>query len=253
MMINLTQPQPLTPMLDLCRQVIPYLDGKFEQVKATLSAYSSTDEWLIGQPQDAATIQALIHDLKLQYPEAGQAYYLARAWQLLCWQPIYIAFISLYGLKQLPDFSHFQQHRQHRSIVGFIFTNNRVVTDDIEKLIPLAAAQLSTLLAHYRHHLDELYRCRPGFANGFTADVIIDNLLKVKQFIPGFDEQQLKQHAQWWFQGMGLPQKLMGSLIEDNNMPITVIRNSCCLAYKIDKGLCENCPKQHKKTLNIMK
>lgn len=247
-MSNLAQQtDSLTSMFNLCRQVIPYLDGKFEALDSPMSLTTQAQQWLNGNHYDQATIHALQNDLKQHIPKAGNAYYQARTWHLLCWQPIYIAFISIYGLQKLPDFSCFKQQRQHNAIVGFVFQNNKMLTGSTEQLIAQAGTQLAPLIEHYRKQLDHVERCRPGYAHRFVADLIFGNLLKVKELIGDFSEQDIILHAQLWVEAMGLPRKLLASLKCENDNKINFIRSSCCLADKINEELCANCPKLHKK------
>lgn len=236
----------LTSILNLCRQVTPYLNGKFEATHQYSESEQQTMQWLIGEAQDKLTIQALIADLKQQYPDAGSAYFKARSWHLLYWQPLYITFISIYGLKKLPDFTDFKQQRQHNAIVGFIFQSNKIASAETQQLIPLAATQLKPLFEHYRMQLDSLQRCRPGYAGRFIADLILENLLKVKSLITDFSDQDVLHHARLWIKAMDLPEKLIDSLIIKKDAPIQLIRTSCCLAYKVNEKLCSTCPKAHK-------
>jgi len=244
------QHDALTPMFDLCRHVISYLDGKLEDPVAVTEhnqlPKKQNIDWLIGEQQDLFTIQALIDDLEKSNPDAGHSYFKARTWHLLCWQPIYIAFISIYGLKQLPDFTCFKQQRQHNAIVGFTFHSDKIANGQAEQLIPLAASQLAPLLEHYRTQLDSLQRCRPGYSGRFIADLILGNLLKVKNLVPDFSDQDVLKHAQLWIKAMGLPEKLLKSLKVKDGQTIDFVRTSCCLAYKVNSKLCSTCPKAHK-------
>lgn len=235
----------LTSMLDLCRQVIPYLNGKFEAPQQQ-QILNNNNEWLTGQAQDYQTIQALKADLQKQNPDAGSAYYQARLWHLLCWQPIYITFISVYGLKQLPDFTGFKQQRQHNAIIGFVFQSNSVSTGEIDQLITQAAKQLKPLIEHYRIQLNSLHRCPSGYAGRFIADSIMSNLLRVREFDADFNDQTILKHAKRWLNAFALPEKLVNSLQTNTEKPIKLIRTSCCLADRINEKLCADCPKANK-------
>jgi len=235
----------LTSMFDLCRQVIPYLNGNFENPQQQ-QPLKNNSEWLTGQAQDYQTIQALKADLKKQNPDAGSAYYQARLWHLLCWQPIYITFISVYGLKQLPDFTGFKQQRQHNAIIGFVFQSNNVSTGEIEPLITQAGKQLKPLIEHYRIQLNSLQRCPSGYAGRFIADSIMSNLLRVREFAADFDDQILLDHAKQWLNAFSLPEKLINSLQSNTKKPIKLVRTSCCLADRINEKLCADCPKANK-------
>jgi len=246
MMNSIQAPHSLNPILDLCRQFIPYLDGCFEDPVASSQQQINSNQWLTGRPCDQSTIQALIDDLKSQHPDAGHAYIQARTWHLLCWQPIYIAFISIYGLQRLPDFNHFKQQRQHNAIIGFKFESAEITVDKEEQLISPAAKQLKPLFAHYREQLDSVQRCRPHYANRFVADLILGTLIKVKDVNVHFTDQKILQHAQLWLKHMGLSSTFINSLKIKHNQPISFVRTSCCLADKVNQSLCSDCPKVHK-------
>jgi len=236
----------LSAILDSCRQVIPYLDGKLEAPQAQQNLHT---HWLTGDQQDKFTIDALKQDLQQLYPKAGNAYYQARLWHLLCWQPIYIAFISIYTLKKLPDFSGFKQQRQHNAIIGFTLQSERVISGETEQLIKLAAEQIKPILEHYRVMLNTLQRSSIHYTARFNADLILGNLLKVQQFDKRFSEQDVLAHAALWLNYFSLPDKLINTLIVNNEQPIKLIRTSCCQADKINEQLCVDCPKLHKTKL----
>ena len=76
---------------------------------------------------------------------------------------------------------------------------------------------------------------------------LFGNLLKIKELIGDFSEQDIILHAQLWVEAMRLPRQLLASLKCENDNKINFIRSSCCLADKINEELCANCPKLHKK------
>jgi len=244
-MFELTMYQPVktsnnTPtMFDLCRQVTPYLDGKFQQFTTLLDEKN----WLVGNRQDYHTIQSIYQQLQLDFPDAGNAYWMTRTWDLLCWQPVYIAFIAIYGLQQLPDFSQFKQQYQHHSVMGFVFQSDTMMQGEVATLIPLAASQLSPLLEHYRTQLDTFSRCRPGYVKRLLADLVLDSLIKVRHAVEGFSDDDVQQHAQLWLSALNLPKH---AFVIEKNKPMIHIRTSCCLTYKANNSLCANCPKANK-------
>jgi len=246
------QPQNnLTSLFDLCRQVIPYLDGKIEPQKpkawrALPLLNKQKNNWLMGNNNDDLIINSLIQDLHQLHPCAGKTYYMTRTWELLCWQPMYISFIAIYGLKQLPDFSHFKQKYQHKSVYSFAFDNHQFSEASTEQLISLASQQLKDLFEHYRQLLDALIPCRQGYTNRLTADLILSILIKVSELVPSFTAQDVKQHAQLWLKAMELPSRLVNTLQISTDETITHARTSCCLTYKANNDTCINCPKKHR-------
>jgi len=242
-MLNESQPHSLTPLFDLCRQVIPYLDGKC--LSPSLN-HEAPKNWLIGEAQDKLIITNLFNELKTQYPEAGQRYYMTRTWELLCWQPMYVSFIAIYGLQGRVDLSSFQQPHQDHSIYTFYLADHPLETGEIQPLIIKAAAQLNQLFEHYRHNLDTFVRTRPGYVKRLNADLILAILMKLPTLLPHFSQQDVFEHARLWLQAMHMPPHLVNSLSIDTQQVLQHVRSSCCLTYKANNAPCENCPKRDK-------
>lgn len=251
-MLELTQQNNLTPLFDLCRQAFPYLDGKLEiENGSQVVPLPSLDNqqnltWLLGTEQDGLIIKSLLQDLHQLSPDAGKTYYMTRAWELLCWQPMYISFIAIYGLKKLPDYSHFKQKYQHSSVYQFAFNDDYFLEAPIDQLITTASQQLKVLFEHYRQQLDLLTPCRLGYTNRLTADLILSILIKVSELTPDFNQENAIQHAQIWLKAMGLPLHLINTLQLNKHGMLTHARTSCCLTYKANNDTCLNCPKKHR-------
>ena len=240
------------------REVIPYLDGKIESQKPKALRSlpllnKQKNNWLMGNNNDDLIINSLIQDLHQLHPHAGKTYYMTRTWELLCWQPMYISFIAIYGLKQLPDFSHFKQKYQHKSVYSFAFDNHQFSEASTEQLISLASQQLKDLFEHYRQLLDALIPCRQGYTNRLTADLILSILIKVSELVPNFTHQDVIHHAQLWLKAMELPLRLVNTLQINTDNTITHARTSCCLTYKANNDTCINCPKKHRLRQKRMK
>ena len=251
-MLELTQQNNLTPLFDLCRQAFPYLDGKIETENSSqVAPLPSLDNqqnltWLIGSEQDGLIIKSLLQDLRQLSPDAGKTYYMTRTWELLCWQPMYISFIAIYGLKRLPDFFTFKQKYQHKSVYNFAFDSDQFSEAATEQLVSIASKQLKVLFEHYREQLNSLTPCRQGYTNRLTADLILSLLIKVSEFVPGFSYQNLLQHAQLWLKAMELPLHLANTLVINDKQIVIHARTSCCLTYKANNDTCINCPKKHR-------
>lgn len=229
----------LTLMFDLCRQVYPHLDGKFQ----CTDNHKVDHHWIEGSTEDVRVIQQLHNKLQENTPNAGRVYWMTRSWNLLCWQPIYISFIAIYALKVLPDFSQFKQQYQHSSITGFVFKNGTIRSGETDQLIALACAQLCPLFEHYRLQLDSFTRCRTSYVQRLLADLVLSSLIKVRDNIELFNDSDLLSHAKLWLTELGIPEHYYHPLIKNNGSPITHIRTSCCLTYKANNDLCANCPK----------
>lgn len=243
-MLNESQQHSLTPLFDLCRQVIPYLDGKC--LSPSLNHESPEENWLIGEVQDKLIINNVFNELKTHYPEAGQRYYMTRTWELLCWQPMYISFIAIYGLQARVDLSTFMQPHQDHSIYTFRFVDHQLETGEIQPLIIKAASQLNALFEHYRQSLDSLVRVRPGYVKRLNADLILSILMKLPTLLPHFSQQDVFEHARLWLKAMHMPEHLVNSLSVDDQQVLQHARTSCCLTYEANNTPCDNCPKLDK-------
>jgi len=231
-------PQIYQSIFDYSRQVSPYLDGSFGDLpKASIST----------RPKHTALqIQKLYLQLAETHPEAGNSYWLTRTWDLLCWQPVYIAFISIYGLKSLPDYSKFGQFTKHNYIAGYRFASADHVHGEIEELIPQAAEQLTALFDHYREHINQWTRIRLGFTNHLLADLILRCLILLQEHETTLDNEYITEQAKLWLRAFDLPTKHLASLqLHPKGEKLILARLSCCLVYKCHSGtLCADCPRQ---------
>lgn len=223
-------------LFELSRKVTPYLDGQLGDF--------DTDGIHLSK-SNSQTIQQLYVQLSEDSPEAGSAYWLTRTWDLLCWQPVYIAFISVYGLKKIPDIQGMTQFAHPCFISGFRFNNSNIQTGTDEELIGLACTQLKTLFERYREDISHWTRIRPGFTNHLLADGLLNCLLKLQYHAPYLGHADLLYQARIWFSALQLPDKQMNNLyVDPETGKINLVRTSCCLVYKCTKrSLCNDCPR----------
>lgn len=238
-------PPPLTTLFALCKQVSPYLSGELTKVDAP-----SDEDWLDGSAQDSHSIQALYHSIQQEAPQAGHQYWLTRSWDLLCWQPMYIACIAIYGMQQSPDFSAFKQHYHHHSIFEFEFLAHAPIDGTEAALIAHSGKQLNALFTHYSQHCQALFNVRANYLKRLQSDLVLSCLIKVRDHLDHFDDNAVQQHARLWMQALGLSGNLNKQLIVHDAAPLKHIRKSCCLTYKANNALCDNCPK-HSKPVSI--
>ena len=230
-----------------CLGVSAYLSGSLN----TADAPEKQTLLLNGKAQDADSIAYLYDSLKNAFPDAGQAYWVTRSWDLLCWQPLAIAFIAVYQCQQAPSFIGFTQQVSAQMVSGFSFSGNELLVGEEKKLIQQVGKQLKPLFESYQFHLNERLRCRPGFAKRLLADNLMAQLVALQKHKPKMDNALIIEHAQCWFEVLALDKRLIASLYEHENS-IELKRSSCCLAYKVPAGkLCDNCPKQLQKSKEI--
>ncbi len=229
------------------KQITPYLRGSYGPIHKDCIA--------IGNENSSAELKKVYDRLSREHPEAGKAYWLTRTWDLVCWQPAYIAFISVYGLKSLPDLQNIAQYRYKNFVTGYRFSHSDHCHGEPEVLIPQAAQQLMTLTSFYRQQIELWTRIRPGFTNHLFADLILGCLIKLQKFDTSLSNEYIQEQARLWLEACDLPERHLKSFSVDKTTGLLMlIRTSCCLAYKCDSGkYCSNCPKdkRHKATVVI--
>lgn len=178
-------------------------------------------------------------------PEAKQAYWLARTWDLLSWQPIYLSFISIYGCNGLPDIKGMTQQIKGDFIAGYQINSESYRQGSHESLIQLAAKDLNEMFEFYRDEIGHWTRIRPGFTRFLFADAILNCIVKIQHFKPDLPNEYLIQQAKLWIDAANLPvTALQGLKINPQTNTLQLVRTSCCLVYKCEgRELCGDCPK----------
>lgn len=193
-------------------------------------------------------IQGLYQQLSEAHPEAGKAYWLTRTWDLLCWQPVYVAFISIYGFHTLPNIREMAQHLKPCFVSGYRFADETHIHGKPEELIKEAGRQIRELFDFYQQEMSQWTRIRPGFTHQLMSDGIMACLIRLQQRFPQMTNTTLREHAILWLQALGLDANNSHSLYETSlDQPLKLVRKSCCLVYKCEcRKLCEDCPRLEK-------
>lgn len=226
------------------KQVTPYLSGSFGTLHSKSIAITNDDSH--------KEIKRVYDGLAQSHPEAGKAYWLTRTWDLVCWQPIYVTFISIYGLQSLPDIKNIGQFRYKEFVTGYRFFNGDHQHGSPEELIPQAGEAILALTEFYRSQISEWTRIRPGFTNHLLADLLLGSLIKLQQHEPSLTNDYITEQAKLWLEACQLPENHLDSLkIDADSGMLKLIRISCCLVYKCDsRKYCDDCPRHpdNKKT-----
>lgn len=196
---------------------------------------------------DKLIVIELYEAIKKSTPEADHSYWISRTWTLLCWQPLYIAFISIYGLKHLPNFEHFKQRQHQGAIQGINFLYGDFIKGETDYLINTTATSLNASFEYFRQMMDEAYRCRPRFTQALLSDTLLIAIMDLKQYSPEYlPPEYIIQQAETWLSAFSLPPLKKGLLIIDpRSKELKHKRESCCFIYKTDNGkLCGNCPRK---------
>ncbi|WP_243978146.1 siderophore ferric iron reductase [Vibrio natriegens] len=200
-------------------------------------------------------IQDLYQQLSEAFPEAGRAYWLTRTWDLLCWQPVYVALISIYHFHSLPNLYGMAQSVKPCFVSGYRFQDKSLVQGDHQTLINTAGAQIKSLFDYYQNQMSEWTRIRPGFTHQLISDGILVGLMRLQQHFPQMTNAMIREHAVLWLQALDLDTNNALSLYEPSvALPLKLVRKSCCLVYKCEgRKLCDNCPRlaENKKLIAV--
>ncbi|AUI86324.1 siderophore ferric iron reductase [Vibrio azureus] len=224
------------------KQINPHLSGEIKTASNDVSLWPLIDI----QASNSQSIRGLYESLQHQHPEAGSAYWLTRTWSLLCWQPIYLACVSVYCCKGLPKLSYIKQEVQPCFISGYQFEQHHHYIGEQKELITYAGQELQTLFCHFREEINQWTRIRPGFTHYLFADGILSCLVKLQWQLPALANRSLIEQAKLWLAACNLPEKLIDKLkYNQKTKQLTFTRTSCCFVYKRhDRELCQNCPRQ---------
>lgn len=223
------------------QQVTPYLHGAIKPMSD-----SGSERLLIHMGSSSSeAIRELYEGLKLAHPEAGEAYWLTRTWGLLCWQPIYLAFIAIYSCQGVPKLSSIGQYVQPNFISGYQFDTEEIYQGTERELIEYAGKELNVLFDYFRQEMSLWTRIRPGFTNHLFADGVIGCLVKLSQYSPNLSGDYLIEQARQWLEACILPEKHMAFLrYDDESNQLVFVRTSCCFVYKCQgRALCDDCPR----------
>jgi len=237
----------LDRLFDLAAKTSPGLRGE--------PGYGSPQTIRPGQ-DNRVLISAVYQDLQALYPEAGVAYFRARTWALLCWQPIYLALISIYGLKALPQgLTCLAQKRLPGLVCGFNLPAMEFIQDDRKRLIEQASRQIQVLTDELANQFIDVSHARLAMLERLLIDTFLETFLHVYPLFETSNVVNIRHEAAQWISGFGFDarpsNRANNKTCSDNHRIVKtgatglqVNRISCCMHYRRDDGeLCANCPK----------
>ncbi|MFC0172249.1 siderophore ferric iron reductase [Vibrio comitans] len=227
-------------LLDNCRTLSPYLDGQSHRNPK----FAEGELWISSSEDELESLQYLYDSIRQAYPDAGRVYWATRTWDLLCWQPLAIAFVAVYQSGVAPSFDSFHQRVSPCLISGFQFQTQILQYDNIESLILRVSTDLEALFSQYRKRLNDITRCSENFSNQLLADNLLGNLINLQRLSPSTASATLLEQLQFWIEGLKLPTSIWNTIVSSPNEPIVRVRRSCCLADRVEGGaLCSDCPR----------
>jgi len=237
----------LDRLLDLAVKTSPGLRGE--------PGYGSPQTIRPGQ-DNRVLIAAVYQDLQELYPKAGVAYFRARTWALLCWQPINLALISIYGLKVLPQgLTCLAQKRLPGLVCGFNLPDMEFIQDDRARLIEHASRQIQVLTDELADQFIDVSHARLAILERLLRDTFLEIFLRVYPLFETSDVVNIRNDAAKWISGLGFDARSSkqannknrperNRIIKADATALQVNRISCCMHYRRDDGeLCVNCPK----------
>ncbi len=223
-------------LFEFSSQVSPYLKGEVRQpLPKEITLYEDC----------AKQVHGLYQQLAETSPEAGKAYWMTRTWDLLTWQPVYVAFISIYGLQALPNLRDISQEVHDTYVAGYSFPDGAHHHGDVYDLIDIAGKAITELFDFYLDQMNHFIRIRPGYSQHLIADRVLGCLIKLQAYRSELTHEQLLEQAHLWFDALNLPLKPVQGLAASHDNHSVLTRTSCCLVYKCNgRSLCEDCPRK---------
>ncbi|NLQ17116.1 siderophore ferric iron reductase [Marinomonas sp. M1K-6] len=230
------------------KSYIAALDGQ-----ESVSAESKIDTVFLSSEKPAQALQALHQTLREAHPETGAPYWRVRCWGLVCWQPIYLAMISVYQLKAVPLSLHeIEQKQQGEMIAGYVLADGEWQEGCHEALIKAASEQLNRIFMPFETAHVEAFGGRPALYKGLLADQLMSALIAVRNVLPDEQKHTLEKDFCRWAHAMNLPLKPLAGLAPQTAAAPVFVRHTCCLHFRRDQGeLCANCPRLHKRSAKM--
>ncbi|MBX2858090.1 MAG: siderophore ferric iron reductase [Cellvibrionaceae bacterium] len=228
-------------LFSLARRYHSALQGReLQATAAMLAPYAN-----IGPP-----LRALYQHWQQHAPEAGPAYWAARVWSLLIWQPVYVLLLAVHGCGHGLNLRGFYQYYHQGSVAGFSLQHPEQIPTAPTcetQLIHSAAQQLQ---AHYQWLLAQcqgVFNLRRKLATRLTADTLLSGLIRLPVVQPARKNSELERLASQWLDALGWEgESALISIPLENALPALALnRKSCCFEYcRADGTRCSTCPKQ---------
>lgn len=220
-------------------QLTPYLKGKIG---------AADHQHISAAHGDPELLNALYLHWKKAHPEAGMPYWLTRSWTMLAWQPLYIAFISVYALNSVPPMSKMALDYKEGVVAGFHLCGDNWFTGERSALIKYACTELAIILDGLQSQFNQFQRMRPGLTRPLIADAVLEALVQRQALLAEHElsTNDIQEQAQLWFDHLGLPKSHLQALKHNSQTGYWELhRISCCMHYRRHDGtLCDNCPRQ---------
>lgn len=203
--------------------------------------------WYVPGGDNEALLRELHARLLATYPAAGRAFYAARLWTNLIWQPAYLAVIAVHAHGALPPLSSMSQQVRGIDISGFRLPPVPQQKGDPESLIGPAGADLRALAEGILAEINAVTRLKRLPALRLLADRMLGLMVRLRDFAPHTGIAERRRFCDLWLAAMGLTGE--GDLetldLADGRQALIIARKGCCLDYlAFPETYCASCPRQ---------
>lgn len=185
--------------------------------------------------------------LRLSFPDAGQAFYAARLWTNVLWQPAYIAVIGAHVVGAVPDLKRLSQARQNNDINGYRLVAAPQFSGSLEEMITHAGAQLREFAEAALAEINGVTKLKRVPALRLLADRMLSLMIRLPDYRPGTTIAEQHHYCALWLEAVGLAgQGALETLdLADGRQVVITARKGCCLDYLAFPDVyCASCPKQ---------
>lgn len=176
--------------------------------------------------------------------DAGRAYWAARSWGQLIWQPLYLSVLSVHLTGALPRLGGLCQDLSHGRLAGFSLPPHRPRPGREAELIALAGRQLRRRLRAWFSALQRLVPYPTQQASALAADCLLGALLLLPGTAGPWSRERLERAATRWLAACQLQERsgLLFYALADGGQSADLARRACCQHYRLDSP-CASCPR----------
>ena len=157
----------------------------------------------IGQ-DNTQVLQDFYQGLQHLYPLPGKPYWQARGWTLLTWQPLYLSFLTLYGLGSVPSaLGQVSQQTSEGMVSGYFLPQGpwyslKNNAHTVPELIALTCEQLRPMISQLQQEFETVCGFNQAKSQRALADQLLIILLRLAdaaaelfpQFVASLPEEQ---------------------------------------------------------------
>ncbi|UYN99242.1 MAG: siderophore ferric iron reductase [Devosia sp.] len=207
--------------------------------------------WHLAGADNSAFLADWLARIRLAFPDAGEAYYAARLWNNLTWQPAYLAVLSVHLHGAVPDLTRLAQARQNFDVDGYRLPAGPQFRDDFPAMITHAGAGLRRVADALLDEVNDHVPLKPLPARRLLADRLLMIILRLPDYRPGTTMAEQHELASAWLEAAGLAGLGRLETVEVPGCePVVILdRKGCCLDYlAMPDAYCASCPRQDRQT-----